>query len=149
LDRARASGDRRGAGTTLGNLGSAYAALGEAARAIGYCEQALPVLQAIGDRQGEAICCWNLGEKLEKQDALARAVALMQGLVDFYRELGHPRTEERTAELARVRPRRAGGRRRGRGGRVSWSGWSGGHSPRPSLAPPAAPVRGAEWRVAR
>ena len=46
---ARAIGDRRGEGIALGNLGFAYAALGQVERAIGYCEQALRIGQEIKD----------------------------------------------------------------------------------------------------
>ena len=45
------SGDRRGEGANLGNLGNAYAGLGQAERAIGLLEQALQIGQEIKDPQ--------------------------------------------------------------------------------------------------
>jgi tetratricopeptide (TPR) repeat protein len=54
-------GDRRGEGNALGNLGLAYAALGEARRAIEFYEQALVIDREIGDRRGEGADLGNLG----------------------------------------------------------------------------------------
>jgi hypothetical protein len=45
--------DRSAEGVHLGNLGLAYAALGENRRAIQHHEQALVISREIGDRQGE------------------------------------------------------------------------------------------------
>jgi tetratricopeptide (TPR) repeat protein len=45
----REIGDRRGEGSTLGNLGTAYAHLGQVERAIGILEQALRIGQEITD----------------------------------------------------------------------------------------------------
>ena len=50
---SREIGDRRGEGHWLGNLGIAYAALGEVRRAIEHYEQALLISREIGDRRGE------------------------------------------------------------------------------------------------
>ncbi len=44
---------RQGEGADLGNLGLAYAALGDARGAIGYYEQALAIAREIGDRRGK------------------------------------------------------------------------------------------------
>ena len=44
---AREIGDRRGEGAALGNLGIAYADLGQVERAIGFYEQALRIRQEI------------------------------------------------------------------------------------------------------
>jgi tetratricopeptide (TPR) repeat protein len=46
---------RRGERNHLGGLGSAYAALGQAGRAIEYHEQALAISRGIGDRRGGGI----------------------------------------------------------------------------------------------
>jgi len=58
---AREVGDRRGEGNRLGNLGNAYADLGQVAEAIGYYEQALAIAREIGDRRGEDNHLGNLG----------------------------------------------------------------------------------------
>ena len=50
---AREIGDRRGEGADLGNLGLAYADLGEPRKAIEFYEQALAIAREIGDRRGE------------------------------------------------------------------------------------------------
>jgi len=50
---ARELGDRRGEGAALGNLGIAYADLGDTRRAIECHEQDLVIAREIGDRQGE------------------------------------------------------------------------------------------------
>ena len=50
---AREIGDRRGEEVNLGNLGLAYAALGETRRAIAFYEQALAIAREIGDRGGK------------------------------------------------------------------------------------------------
>jgi tetratricopeptide (TPR) repeat protein len=48
-------GDRQGReATTLNNIGSVYNSLGEKQQALDYLNQALPSLQAVGDRGGEA-----------------------------------------------------------------------------------------------
>ena len=56
----------------LGNLGVAYADLGDARRAIAYYEQRLAIAREFGDRRGEAIGSWNLGLVFEQQGDLAR-----------------------------------------------------------------------------
>jgi len=61
LEIARAIGDRRSEGNTLGNLGIAYAALGNVRQAIAYYEQALAITREIGDRRGEGNALGNLG----------------------------------------------------------------------------------------
>ena len=57
----REIGDRRGEGNALGNLGLAYADLGEVEKAIGSYEQALVITREIGDRRGEGNALGNLG----------------------------------------------------------------------------------------
>ena len=85
------------------NLGSAYAALGQPKKAIEFHEQHLAVAREIGDRQGEAIACWNLGLRYNEAGELKRAVELMQVLVDFEREIGHPRAEKHAARVESLR----------------------------------------------
>ena len=51
----------RGEGKALGNLGNAYADLGQVDKAIGCYEQPLAIARAIGDRQGEGRTLGNLG----------------------------------------------------------------------------------------
>ncbi len=58
---AKEIGDKRGEGSDLGNLGLAYAALGQVERALEYYEQALAISQEIGDRRNEGNWLGNLG----------------------------------------------------------------------------------------
>jgi len=59
----RETGNRRGEGTLLGNLGNRYADLGQTARAIDYYGQALVICRELGARSGEAINLCNLGNR--------------------------------------------------------------------------------------
>ena len=64
-------GNRRNEGTWLGNLGSAYDALGQVERALEFYEQALVIAKEIGDRRGEGVWLNNLGvvfADMEKYD---------------------------------------------------------------------------------
>jgi tetratricopeptide (TPR) repeat protein len=102
---AREIGDRRGEGNALGNLGNAYADLGETRRAIEFYEQQLVIVREIGDRRGEALGSWNLGDEYAKLGDLARAAALMQVLVDYEQEIGHPAAAEDAERVAALRGR--------------------------------------------
>jgi len=99
LAAARRLKHRAAEGAHLGNLGNAYADLGEVGRAVEYYEQALAIAREIGDRRGEGNHSWNLGLLYEESDP-ARAAELMQVCVDFEREIGHPDAEP---DAARVR----------------------------------------------
>jgi tetratricopeptide (TPR) repeat protein len=57
----REIGDLRGEGNALGNLGLAYADLGETCKAIEFYEQRLAIACEIGDRRGEGNALGNLG----------------------------------------------------------------------------------------
>ena len=61
VEAARRSKDRTAEGMHLGNLGNAYAALGDAEKATLYYEQALAIAREIGDRRGEGNALGNLG----------------------------------------------------------------------------------------
>jgi len=102
---AREIGDRRGEGNALGNLGVAYKKLGETRLAIEYYEQRLAIAGEIGHWQGEANTSWNLGLAIEQEGDFARAAGLMQILVDYLRELGHPDADKRAVRVAALRTR--------------------------------------------
>ncbi len=79
--RLREIGDRRGEGNALGNLGLAYAALGQAERAIGFYEQGLAIAREIGDRRGEGNALGNLGLAYAALGQAERAIGFYeQGL---------------------------------------------------------------------
>jgi tetratricopeptide (TPR) repeat protein len=58
---AREIGHRQGEGNHLGNLGTAYSALGQVEKAIEQYEQALAIAREIGYRQNEGNWLGNLG----------------------------------------------------------------------------------------
>ncbi|MGE3273360.1 MAG: NB-ARC domain-containing protein, partial [Chloroflexota bacterium] len=60
-DAASRVSDRATEGVLLGNLGSAYADLGDPRRAIELYEQQLVIVREIGDRRGEGAALGNLG----------------------------------------------------------------------------------------
>ncbi len=90
-------------GAWLGNLGLAYADLGEARQAIEYYEQQLAITREIGDRRGEANASWNLGLVYEKEGELRRAAEAMQICVDYEKEIGHPDSENHAAHMKCIR----------------------------------------------
>jgi tetratricopeptide (TPR) repeat protein len=86
-----------------GNLGLAYAALGETRRAIEFHEQDLAIAREISNQRGEAHAYWNLGLTFEKLGETSRAAEVMQVCVDYEREIGHPDAEEDAAYVERLR----------------------------------------------
>jgi tetratricopeptide (TPR) repeat protein len=73
-DAARRLGERQYEGHALGNLGIAYAALGEHQRAIGYHKQSLAIKRAISDRRGEGTALRNLGVAYNDLGEYQRAI---------------------------------------------------------------------------
>jgi hypothetical protein len=95
-------GDRGGEATTLNNIGLVYDALGDKARALEFYEQALPLLQQIGDRWHERmlrrnmiVVCASLSQLEIVEKHLLQVVALDEAL-------DHPDLESDRAVLARV-----------------------------------------------
>jgi tetratricopeptide (TPR) repeat protein len=87
---------RRGEGVHLGNLGNAYAALGEARRAIEYHQQALAISREIGDRRGEGSDLGNLGNAYYSLGEARRAIEHHQQALAISREAGDRCTEGNT-----------------------------------------------------
>ncbi|MCC7164000.1 MAG: tetratricopeptide repeat protein [Anaerolineae bacterium] len=90
---ARKLGDKRLEGTALGNLGSAYADLGEVRQAIGYYEQALVIAREIGDRRGEGNALGNLGLAYAALGEVRRAIEFYEQQLAIVREIGDRRGE--------------------------------------------------------
>ena len=86
----------------LGNLGFAYADLGDARKAIEYYEQQLAIAREIGDRRSEALTSWDLGLEYEKAGDLRRAAETMQIRVDYEKEIGHPDAGNDAARLEAI-----------------------------------------------
>jgi tetratricopeptide (TPR) repeat protein len=93
IEASRKRGDRRNEGNWLGNLGIAYADLGEAAKAIGYYEQALDISREIGDRRGEGAHLGNLGNAYANLGEAAKAIGYYEQALDISREIGDRRGE--------------------------------------------------------
>jgi tetratricopeptide (TPR) repeat protein len=79
---------RRGEGQDLGNLGNAYANLGEPRRAIEYHEQALVISREIGDRRGEGADLGNLGSAYYALGDARRGIEFYEQQLVISREIG-------------------------------------------------------------
>ena len=90
---AREIDDRRGELNALGNLGLAYADLGQVERAIGYHEQSLVIAREIGDRQGEWNSLGNLGLAYSRLGQVERAIDFYEQQLAIVREIGDRRGE--------------------------------------------------------
>jgi tetratricopeptide (TPR) repeat protein len=93
LAAARRLQDRAGEGTALGNLGTAYADLGETHRAIPFHEQYLAIAREIGDRRGEGAVLGNLGIDYKNLGETSRAIQFYEQQLAIGREIGDRRGE--------------------------------------------------------
>ena len=93
LTAARELKDRGGEGVHLGNLGNAYAALGEVRRAIEFHEQALAIDRETGDRRGEGQDLGNLGLAYAALGEARRAIEFHEQALAIDRETGDKRGE--------------------------------------------------------
>lgn len=88
LKAARSLRDRKGESFHLGNLGNAFAALGEARTAIEVQEQALDIKREVGDRLGEGIVLANLGNVYLEMGETEKAIGFQEQALVIARELG-------------------------------------------------------------
>jgi tetratricopeptide (TPR) repeat protein len=93
LEATREIGDRRGEGQTLGNLGLAYADLGEPRKAIEFHEQQLKIAHEIGDRRGEGNALNNLGLAYADLGKPRKAIEFYEQDLKIAREIGDRRGE--------------------------------------------------------
>ncbi|MBP5856699.1 tetratricopeptide repeat protein, partial [Marivibrio halodurans] len=93
LAGARATGDRRGEGNALGNLGIAWKDLGDARKAIAYHEQRLEIAREIGDRRGEGNALGNLGIAWAHLGDARKAIEYHEQNLVITREIGNRRGE--------------------------------------------------------
>ena len=93
LNAARIMRDRSAEGAHLGNLGQAYAALGETRKAIEYYEQALKISREIGDRRGEGADLGNLGSAYAALGEIRKAIDYYEQALKISREIGDRRGE--------------------------------------------------------
>jgi tetratricopeptide (TPR) repeat protein len=75
-------------GAALGNLGLAYAALGDARKAIGFYEQHLVIAREIGDRRGEGTALGNLGNAYVNLGDARKAIEYHEQALMIDREIG-------------------------------------------------------------
>lgn len=90
LEAARRLGEKQAEGVHLGNLGNAYAALGDARKAIEFYEQALVIDREIGDRRGEGAALGNLGMTYKNLGEKDKACQLWQEALAIFRAIESP-----------------------------------------------------------
>ena len=90
LASARRSKDRSSEGNALGNLGNAYADLGEARKAIEFYEQALIIAREIGDKRNEGNWLGNLGNALHGLGEKERGLALVKQALAIFEAIESP-----------------------------------------------------------
>jgi tetratricopeptide (TPR) repeat protein len=88
--------NRVGEGVSLGNLGTAYASLGDIRKAIEYYEQALVIDREIGDRRGEGADLHNLGLSYYESGDVQKAIEFYEHALNINREIGDRRGEGAT-----------------------------------------------------
>ncbi|MSP13381.1 MAG: tetratricopeptide repeat protein [Chloroflexi bacterium] len=93
LAAARQLKHRGAEGAHLGNLGLAFADLGEYRRAIEFYEQALVIDREIGDRRGEGAALGNLGNAYADLGETRRAIEYYEQQLGITREIGDRRGE--------------------------------------------------------
>ena len=95
-EAARKLGNRGDEGMALGNLGVAYAQLGEPRRAIKYFEQDLAIARETEDRRGEGQTLGNLGLAYADLGEPKRAIEYYEQVLTIARETGDRRGEGMT-----------------------------------------------------
>jgi len=85
--------DHRAEANALGNLGNAYADLGETRNAIEFYEKALAIDREIGDRRGEGNALRNLGNAYYQLGETRKAIEFYEKALAIDREIGDRRGE--------------------------------------------------------
>jgi len=93
LAAARRLKNRPAEGGHLGNLGNAYAALGEPRRAIDYYKQRISIARELGDRRGKSSTQANLGLAYANLGQPRRAIEYYERALKIQRSLGDRRAE--------------------------------------------------------
>jgi len=94
---------RHGEGQDLSNLVSAYAALGEARRAIEFHGRALVIYHETGDQRGEGNALWNMTLALDKLGNRDQAIANAQAALAIYERIEDPNAAKVRRKLAEWR----------------------------------------------
>jgi tetratricopeptide (TPR) repeat protein len=85
---AREISNRRGEGAALGNLGLAYADLGDVRKAIEFYERALIIAREIDDRRGEGAALGSLGNAYTDLGDARKAIEFYEQALAIDREIG-------------------------------------------------------------
>jgi tetratricopeptide (TPR) repeat protein len=93
LEAARIAENRAAEGAALGNLGTAYADLGDARKAIEFFEQCLQLHREIGDRRGQGAALGNLGNAYADLGHPRKAIEFFEQQLVIVREIGNRRGE--------------------------------------------------------
>ena len=100
---AQLAGDRQAESNAFGNLGLAYAALGEARKAIEFYEQQLAICREIGDQRGEGNALWNSALRLWELNDRAEAIARAEAAARIFEAIEDPHAPKVRALLAKWR----------------------------------------------
>jgi tetratricopeptide (TPR) repeat protein len=106
LPLVREIGDRRGEGNALGNLGTAYADLGETRRAIQFHEQQLTIVREIDNRHGEGNALWNMSLELDQLGERNQAIQHAEQALTIFEQIEAPAAAKVRAKLAEWRKSR-------------------------------------------
>ena len=90
LSAARGLEDKASEGAHLGNLGNAYADLGDARKAIEFYEKQLVIVREIGDRRGEGNALANMGMAYKNLGDKKRAAALWLEALAIFQAIESP-----------------------------------------------------------
>jgi tetratricopeptide (TPR) repeat protein len=93
LSAARKLNDRSAEGVHLGNMGLAYANLGDARKSIEYHEQALAISKEIGDKRNEGAWLGNMGNAYAALGDARKAIEYYEQALAIAREIGDRRGE--------------------------------------------------------
>ena len=96
LDAAQHLKEREIEGSALGNIGNAYADLGEVRRSIEFYKQSLDIMREIGDRQKEGIVLNSLGIAHANSGEIQRAVETYVQALEIARESSDRHSEANT-----------------------------------------------------
>jgi tetratricopeptide (TPR) repeat protein len=100
LQIARETGDRRGEGATLSNLGNAYYSLGETHRAIEFYEQDLAISRETGNRRNEGDALWNMALALDRLEDRVQAITRAEAALVIYEQIESPHAEKVRNQLS-------------------------------------------------
>ena len=87
----------------MGNLGLAYAELGETRRAIELYEQQLVIVREIGDRRGEGNAPHNIAGALAREGRRDEAIEAAERAVAIYKQIEDPNLGTAEARLRELR----------------------------------------------